>query len=122
MAMLFHQGPLSYNNSCPREVKLDELFKSNPALGGFVQRCKAAHENGMENLVLLSSVIILAVVFKVPAKELNPLIVTFLVSRLAFTFVYMICINNAVGYVRSALYFGSIAALGQIVHLTYVKA
>jgi uncharacterized MAPEG superfamily protein len=108
LTMLAHQGPSKYNNLTPRSVKLDETFKSDPALVAFLQRCAGAHLNGSETLSFFAPAVVAAMAARVPSTTSVPLVNSFLGLRVLYTVLYMSNTNMLLGSLRTVTYFASV--------------
>ena len=98
------QGPVKYNNVMPRETKWEEVMSDHLDRAKFIERCSAAHANGLEALLGFSSAMLLAKVNGVPDSAVKPLGNTFLGLRVLYNLAYLGGVNTPVAYIRTACF------------------
>ena len=100
-----------WDNSNPRSTTYnDKVQKSVPAaIFGKYERGEAAHKNGMENLVIISTAVILGNMAQLPASTLNTVAGTYLALRAIYNVVYIQTTTNKYSYMRTGIWASSIA-------------
>jgi len=99
-----------WDNSNPRSSTYhDKIQKSVPAaIFSKYERGEAASKNGMENLVIFSTAVILGNMAQLPASTLNTVSAAYLALRAVYNVVYIQTTTNKYSYVRSGVWFSSI--------------
>ncbi|MCJ1470996.1 hypothetical protein MMC07_009644 [Pseudocyphellaria aurata] len=98
-----------WDNANPRSPAWNEkIQKSVPAaIFGKYERAEAAHKNGMENLALFSTTIILGNVAALPASTLNTVAGLYLAMRVIYTLAYINTVSVKYSFVRTAVWASS---------------
>ena len=99
-----------WNNANPRSSNLNEqLQKSVPAeVFGRYERAEAAHKNGMENLAIFSTALVLGNMAYLPARTINTVAGLFLALRVVYTILYIYTTTVKYSYARTATWASSI--------------
>ena len=102
-----------WNNVNPRSAAWGEsIQKSVPAnVLATYERSEAAHKNGMENLPLFISAIILGNLAKLPASTLNGAAAAYLGLRVAYTYAYINTTNEKASFARTGIWATSLGTL-----------
>ncbi|KAG0652628.1 hypothetical protein D0Z07_0122 [Hyphodiscus hymeniophilus] len=95
-----------WNNSNPRSSKWDQSLRdSTPAEAyGRYERAEAAHKNGMENFPVFVGAILAGTIAKLNPSTLNSFVVAYLLSRVAYTYVYVSVTSHRYSYFRTAIW------------------
>lgn len=112
-----------WDNSNPRSPAYNEkIQKSVPAaIFSKFERAEAAHKNGMENLAIFCTTIILGNMAQLPTSTLNTVAAAYLALRFIYNIVYIHVTTPKYSYLRTAIYFASTSlCLYQIVRAANV--
>ncbi|MCJ1251960.1 hypothetical protein MMC30_009198 [Trapelia coarctata] len=99
-----------WDNSHPRSTAYnDKLQKTVPnAIFRKFERGEAAHKNGMENLVIFSTAVILGNMANLPAGTLNTVAGGYLALRVLYNVAYIQTTANKYSYMRTGIWASSI--------------
>ena len=75
-----------------------------------LQRCIAAHLNGLETAPMWAAAILMAKVMKVKGADVRPLAVRYLAFRHLYNFLYVFGFNRFISYARTLVFFAAIGA------------
>ena len=95
-----------WDNNNPRSPAWHEkIQKSVPAevLGRF-ERAEAAHKNGMENLAIFSTAIVLGNMAELPAGTLNTVAGMYLALRAIYNLVYIHTVSRKYSFARTGIW------------------
>ncbi|MCJ1427310.1 hypothetical protein MMC29_005213 [Sticta canariensis] len=100
-----------WDNSNPRSSGWNEkIQKSTPAeIFSRYERAEGAHKNGMENMAIFCTTIILGNMAELPASTLNTVAGLYLALRAIYTLAYIYIGSAKYSYVRSGIWGGTIA-------------
>ena len=100
-----------WDNSNPRSPAWHEkIQKSTPAeIFGRYERAEGAHKNGMENMAIFCTTIVLGNLAQLPASTLNTVAGLYLALRVIYTVAYIYIGSSKYSYARSGIWAGTIA-------------
>lgn len=103
-------NPARWDNRNPRATGLKKTLSERlpPELYQKYERCEAAHANGMENLPLFATAMILGNIAKLPADELSKTAGTYIALRAIYFITYIMTSRKQYTVVRSGLWIGSV--------------
>ncbi len=95
-----------WNNANPRSSAWNEIIqKSVPAeIFGRYERAEGAHKNGLENLPVFATAVVLGNMAKLPARTLNTVAGLYLALRAIYNVVYIRTSTNKASFLRTAIY------------------
>ncbi|WWD17032.1 hypothetical protein CI109_101469 [Kwoniella shandongensis] len=103
------ESPSSFNNANPQDSWANlKNTKIAPRLRGRIQRAVAANNNTHVNLPLFAASLVAANVAHVPAKVLHIAAAGWLISRVIYTFAYILIEDPKLALFRSLTYFAGV--------------
>ena len=113
------QGLFGYNNVTPRTTQWEKTTVAEHA--ALMYRLTACHQNGFEQIGLYGSTIALCKVAGLTTAAMAPVINMYFVSRILYTGVYAVHSSWWLTQVRTALFFGGIGLIGQLLVMAAEK-
>lgn len=100
-----------WDNSNPRSPGWHEkIQKSTPAkIFARYERAEGAHKNGMENMAIFCTTIILGNMAELPAGTLNTVAGLYLALRVIYTMAYIYTESVKYSFVRTSIWGGTVA-------------
>lgn len=100
-----NRSPRTYCNIVENDQTIDKATKEK------IIRCEGAQTNGFENLAFFASAVVAGNLAGIPANTLNLLSGGYLLSRIAYTFIYINNTTVAAGNVRSLAWIAGVAQI-----------
>ncbi|KAF5356888.1 hypothetical protein D9756_006732 [Leucocoprinus leucothites] len=100
-----------FNNVYPR-ANVTEFAQDKrvpPKLAGKIKRMEGAHCNGLEQFPVWTAAILVANLAGLDNAYLNKMSLGFIAMRILFNQIYIAHESNAVGWVRTAVFFGALS-------------
>ncbi|KAJ3572667.1 hypothetical protein NP233_g2938 [Leucocoprinus birnbaumii] len=104
-------GLTGFNNVYPRAntTEFTANKRVSPKLAGKVKRMEGAHLNGLEAFPLWTAAILVGNLARLDNEYLNKMSLGFIALRILFNQIYIYQESNAVGWVRTAVFFGALS-------------
>ncbi|TVY80324.1 hypothetical protein LSUE1_G004278 [Lachnellula suecica] len=93
-----NRSPRTYVKTLEADQTIDKATKD------LIIRCEGAQSNGFENLGLFASAVVAANLAGLPAQTLNMLSGAYLVSRVAYNYLYMTNTSQSAATLRSVVF------------------
>jgi len=100
-----------WDNSSPRSSSYASTIQKSVPAACFAkyERAESAHKNGMENLAVFATAVVLGNLAKLPSEKLNAVTGLFLALRVAYTVAYVQISDHKKSFVRTGLWASGVA-------------
>jgi len=100
-----------WDNTCPRSADYNAKIQKSVPAACFTkyERAEAAHKNGMENLPLIATAVILGNMARLPVGKLNMVTGLYLGTRVVYNLVYITVEKHSLSLSRTLIWWSGVA-------------